>query len=288
MPPALTDFVRTYQGQSGIGDTPENDGQCVGLVEKWFDQLGTPHVWGDACNLPANADRNAYGVTPNEPDNFPIPGDVVTFPAGWGGSPVGHCAIVTGADVNSFTVLEQNDEIGGGDGRVRLWHFDTYFEGMQWIHPKVLDLPVAPDSPAPVSQPTPEPTPVPTPPPTPPVIPAPTMPLPPAPPVMLPPTPSTNPVSKPGTLPKVDPLSKLPQPILVKIQADEQAAVNWLGTTFGSMVLKLLGALVGYVAAHSGVLQTNDVATSIVGMILGSTLSNSQNPAVPNKVTKKP
>lgn len=126
----LQNFVNDYNGKPGIGDTPENDGQCVGLVEVWLDNIGAPHIWGNACDLPANADPNAYTITTN-----PAPGDIGCFPAGWGGSPVGHTFIY----VSASQVFEQNDHIGGGDGRCRLFYLDL--NGATFIHPKVLDQP---------------------------------------------------------------------------------------------------------------------------------------------------
>lgn len=62
----------------------------------------------------------------------------------------------------------------------------------------------------------------------------------------------------------------------------ESEAVNWFGTTFGGLFLKLLGAAVGYFAAHVGFIHANDVASSLVGLVLGSAAHDSQNPAVPN------
>lgn len=62
----------------------------------------------------------------------------------------------------------------------------------------------------------------------------------------------------------------------------EGEAVNWFGTTFGGLFLKLLGAGLGYLAAHSGLVHANDVASTLIGLIAGSTVHDSQNPAVPN------
>lgn len=153
MPPLLVAFIAQYQGANGVGDTPQNDGQCVGIVELWLDMLSQPHIWGNACDLGTYAASypNNYVVIQNGPTNFPVPGDIIVLPAGWGGSSVGHCGIVTAADPNTFTMFEQNDRIGGGDGRCRLWHFSQYYAGMSWIHLKVLDP--APTPPTPPTRP---------------------------------------------------------------------------------------------------------------------------------------
>lgn len=197
------------------------------------------------------------------------------------------------------------DVVGGVpakvDGDTFYGDFDAFAKYGYQASPAPSPAPVPVNAPAepvptPVSAPPAEPVPVTTPPddsaptaPSPQPTPGPT-----APPVVTTPTGSasgstaTPPATgqpNPGT--KVDSLSKLPQPILVKIQQEEQVAVNWLGTTFGSMFLKLAGAALGWLVAHTGLVQTNDVATSIVGMIVGSTISNSQNPAVPNTTTPK-
>lgn len=135
----LDQFIAQYNGKPGIGDTPENDGQCVGLVEKWLDALGAPHIWGDAFALPANADPSAYVITPNSPSYVPSPGDIGCEPKGWGGSDVGHTFIVApGTDAEHLVVFEQNDRLGGGDGSCRLYNLG-YYGNPTFIHPKVLD-----------------------------------------------------------------------------------------------------------------------------------------------------
>lgn len=148
-------FVQRFNGAQGIGDTPQNDGQCVGLAEEWLDTIGAPHIWGNACDMPANADRGAYVVTPNNPTYVPAVGDLGVEPAGWEGSAVGHVFIVApGTTVDVLNVFEQNDRLGGGNGACRL-HTLSYDSNPTFIHPKVLD-----PAPAPVEAP-PAPTPAP-------------------------------------------------------------------------------------------------------------------------------
>lgn len=108
--------------------------------------------------------------------------------------------------------------------------------------------------------------------------PAPTEPAPPVEPSPLPvPTPS---LPTPSPLPMPVPTTPSPLPPW------EQDAVNWLGTTAGGLVLKLIGVAIGYLSAHAGLLHVNDIASSFVGLVLGSTIHDFNNPKVPNKVVK--
>lgn len=196
------------------------------------------------------------------------------------------------------------DTVGGAptkvDGDTFYGDFDAFAKYGYQASPAPSPAPAPVETPAPVPTPVSVPPAEPVPVTTPPADSVPTAPcpqpgpVPTAPPAATAPTGSasgsagTPPATgQPGPGTKIDSLSKLPQPILVKIQEDEKVAVNWLGTTLGSLFLKLAGAGLGWLVAHTGVVQTNDVATSIVGMIVGSTISNSQNPAVPNTTTPK-
>lgn len=153
----IQEFINQYINHTNVGDTDKNRGQCVGLVEVWLDTIGAPHIWGNACDLANNADRNAYVVTPNTPTYVPQPGDIGVLPAGWEGSAVGHTFIVApGTTVERLVAFEQNDRLGGGDGACRLFAGIGWPDGLVFIHPKVLD-------PAPVSEPVPTPDPAPTP-----------------------------------------------------------------------------------------------------------------------------
>jgi hypothetical protein len=150
-------FINEFNGHTEVGDTPENTGQCVGLDEVWLDRIGAPHIWGNACDMPANADRGAYVVTPNTFEFVPEPGDIGCLPAGWGGSSVGHTFIVApGTTQQMLIVFEQNDHLAGGDGSCRVWDGIGWPDGLTFIHPVVLDpAPAAPVTP--VVDPTPAP-----------------------------------------------------------------------------------------------------------------------------------
>lgn len=107
----LHTFLGWNLGAKGVGDTPENRGQCVGLVEQWLTLNAKPHIWGDAKDLLNNADRHIYTVIMNNPQNYPQPGDVVCWDSSWGAGH-GHTAVVIDANVNYLAVFEQNDPDG--------------------------------------------------------------------------------------------------------------------------------------------------------------------------------
>lgn len=356
----LNDFITTYTGKI-TGDTSENTGECVGLVEVWSDNLDQVHVWGNAIDLYSNAPGSDY----LKGTGWPAPlGAIVTFGVPYGQLPNGSYAGHTGISLGDDRIFQQNNPDGStphvsdygpvtpkgyigyilprnfnptGDDMIAQddvnnlylqflgrpygskpedagswvggnWH-DAYYgikdsaeaqtygaakdqvlaDALAAARPESThdeddsgDPPIA-APPAEAVTPTAPSTGT-----TPPVTPSP---------VVMPgsvtstvgPSWSTGmpqATGQVGQATKVDSLSKVPQPVLVKIQQDEQEAVNWLGTTLGSMVLKLAGAALGWLVAHTGLVQTNDVAASIVGMIVGSTVSNSQNPAVPNTPKK--
>ena len=106
------DFFNQYNGKSNVGNTTENKGQCVGLEAVWCDILGLPHIWGNACDLFANADEKFYQKILNTPDFVPQKGDIAVFSAKFNGT-VGHTGVCTGkGDLKSFECFEQNDPIG--------------------------------------------------------------------------------------------------------------------------------------------------------------------------------
>lgn len=106
----LLAFILQYYGIL-CGNTPENKGQCVGLISLWQDRLGISHEWGDAKDLLANADTSKFDVIYNDvnnPNQFPLPGDVLVYGSTWGGG-VGHTGVVLIADGNSIILFEQNN-----------------------------------------------------------------------------------------------------------------------------------------------------------------------------------
>lgn len=109
----LDGFIDTWLNKTGVGDTPQNTGQCVGLVEKWLDACSMPHVWGNASDLLRSAAVPPYHITLNDPTNMPARGNIVVWDTAFGGG-YGHCAICIDATVNCVYVLEQNNPEGAG------------------------------------------------------------------------------------------------------------------------------------------------------------------------------
>lgn len=63
---------------------------------------------------------------------------------------------------------------------------------------------------------------------------------------------------------------------------DEQYIISWLGTTQGKLVLKLVGGFVGYALAHLGLPHFADWTQTLVGVIVGGTVSDWKNPFIAN------
>ncbi len=125
------EFLNQYNGQPSVGNTTENKGQCVGLVAVWVDILGLPHIWGNACDLFANADEKFFEKILNTPDAIPQAGDIVIWSSKFNGT-VGHTGLATGTgNTNTFECFEQNDPLGSG------CHLKTYnYNGViGWLRP---------------------------------------------------------------------------------------------------------------------------------------------------------
>lgn len=167
--PNVQDLINAHLVK--FGTTDANFGQCTAVADAWEALLGLPFVYGNAVDIYANAPESEFVKTLNGPTNFPVVGDIVVWHQDprVGTNQFGHVAVVVDADVNSFTVFEQNDTIGGGDGSPRLHHFSNYAGVTGWLHAHALDV-----VPEPTPEPVPvEPDPIPTPEPEIPVIPIP-------------------------------------------------------------------------------------------------------------------
>jgi len=132
----LQQFENKYTGQTGVGNTTANMGQCVGLVSLWQDVLGVPHEYGNAKDLLADANTSFFSVTQNDPTSstqFPVPGDIMVWGDTWGNG-VGHCAIIVTANGTSFTSFEQNDATGvDPNGACEVLSHD-YSGVLGWLH----------------------------------------------------------------------------------------------------------------------------------------------------------
>lgn len=127
-------FLNQYNGQRGVGNTPENKGQCEGLVMKWLEFIGAPMILGHAKDLLTNADHNAYEVILNINSAVPQKGDVIV----WDGrinNGVGRCGISTRkGELKIFQVFMANLPEGTGC-RLHSYNYD-YVIG--WLRPKIL------------------------------------------------------------------------------------------------------------------------------------------------------
>jgi hypothetical protein len=129
----LLDFIDQYSGVANVGDTPENVGECVGLIEAWLNEQGHPqNVWGNAKDLLANAGPE-FEVIGNSEANYPLPGDILCFNGRWGGG-YGHTGVVTSADPQTFTLFEQNNPTGSAPHLVQ---HSNYSNVQGWMRLKV-------------------------------------------------------------------------------------------------------------------------------------------------------
>ena len=113
----LKDFINKWINKGGVGNTPENKGQCVGLVCVWVDELGFDHIWGNAKDLWKNYNPNQFDFVLNTADAYPLAGDIVVWNEKMGGG-YGHTAIATGVHQTEgkatdwFEAFSQNDPVG--------------------------------------------------------------------------------------------------------------------------------------------------------------------------------
>lgn len=136
----LQSFTNENTGKSGVGDTPQNIGECVGLIEVWNDNLGLPHIWGNAIDLLKNADPSHYDVVYNklgDTSQFPPDGAIVVLGKPYGqlldGTYAGHTGISKGSDGNTLRLFQQNDP----DGSTPHMKDYTYDACLGWLIPKV-------------------------------------------------------------------------------------------------------------------------------------------------------
>ena len=134
----LQEFINKYLGQSNVGNTPENRGQCVGLVSVWMDNFSIPHDWGNAKDLLVNANPDFFDIIKNDPNDlsqFPVPGDTVVFDGNLGGG-FGHTGICVTADGNVINLFQQNDPIGSTPHQKSY----GYSHVLGWLHIKASQM----------------------------------------------------------------------------------------------------------------------------------------------------
>jgi len=139
----VCEFISIYNGRTGIGNTPENKGQCVGLVSMWEANLGLDHIWGNAKDLFDNASKKQWTKTKNAPSKYPVSGDILVFNKNAGGG-AGHTGLVIGSNsqLDSVTIFEQNNpgNVPGVACEVNTYKGDSWKLITGWLHPiKSLD-----------------------------------------------------------------------------------------------------------------------------------------------------
>lgn len=118
----VEDFIEKYTGIPDIGNTPENRGQCVGLVSVYCDTWDAPHIWGNAKDLYTNA-----GMGYDKSDNYPAPKGSCAIYNGYYGNGYGH----TGVSLGDGRLFEQNDPEGHAP-QTKNYTSDHY---IGWIRP---------------------------------------------------------------------------------------------------------------------------------------------------------
>ncbi len=137
----LITFINQYLGKTGVGNTDQNRGQCVGLVSLWMDTLNIPHEWGNAKDLLDNADKNYFTIVYNDPNNlaqYPPAGAVLVYDGTWGNG-VGHTGIVVFSTGTIIILFEQNDTRSDDpNGACEVMAHPNYNGVIGWLIPKNL------------------------------------------------------------------------------------------------------------------------------------------------------
>ena len=135
---SLTEFIALYNGKTGIGNTPENKGECVGLVVMWILNLGLTHFYGHARDFFTNAPTPQYSKILNSPDVYPKAGDIMVWSSVVGGG-YGHVAVVVESDTNAdtFTVFEQNNPANVPGRACEVTTYKSWAGVIGWIRPRV-------------------------------------------------------------------------------------------------------------------------------------------------------
>jgi len=130
----LYDFILQYFDQPNVGNTPENKGQCVGLVSVAMDALKIPHEWGNAKDLLANANTQYFEIILNSVSLIPSPGDILVYGSNYGGGD-GHTALCVFASEMKLVRFEQNNPTGSNP-ILSTVAYDNNVNGLLgWLHP---------------------------------------------------------------------------------------------------------------------------------------------------------
>ena len=135
------EFLGIYLNKSNVGNTPENKGQCTGLVNVWANYLKLPHLWGNAKDIPLYADLNKYQRVVNTPTGIPPKGAILIWTGNYNKG-FGHTAIVQSANVNTITVFSQNDPLSS---KCIIKKYPNYNHVYGWLIPKIATQSVGDD-----------------------------------------------------------------------------------------------------------------------------------------------
>lgn len=143
---ALDSFIKKYNGK-GIDYDGSYGNQCVDLfrqyVKEVLDQaqpkgvVGAKDFWTNYETDPALRDN--FKKIPNTPTGVPKKGDVIIWGAKYG--KFGHIAVVTHADVNTFTAFSQNDPVGTLCQKRK---YANYKGVLGWFEPNMNEEPTPP------------------------------------------------------------------------------------------------------------------------------------------------
>lgn len=142
----FTQFINKYNNK-GVDFDGSYGNQCVDLFRQYVkDVLGYPQPKGvvGAKDFWTNYEtdkplKDNFIKIPNTPDGVPQEGDVMVWGARYG--KYGHIAMVTHADVNTFTCFSQNDPIGTLSQKRK---YSSYKGVLGWFRPKTNEKPTLP------------------------------------------------------------------------------------------------------------------------------------------------
>jgi CHAP domain len=145
------EFINQYKGTNQDFDNGYGS-QCVDLARLAVEKLwgiksnvvfpanpavgGAAHAYTDYPNSLINGNSDSVKTIENSIDNCPVEGDIIIWNRNKGGGN-GHIALVTEANVNSFTVFEQNNGNGDGYGKddaCKITQYADYTDVLGWLH----------------------------------------------------------------------------------------------------------------------------------------------------------
>jgi CHAP domain len=146
----IQEFINKYNGTNQDFDNGYGS-QCVDLARLAVENLwgmqsnvvyptnppvgGAVHAYTDFPNSLINGNKNVKRIE-NSIDNCPVAGDIIIWNRNRGGGN-GHIALVTEANINSFTVFEQNNGNGDGYGKddaCKVTQYADYTDVLGWLH----------------------------------------------------------------------------------------------------------------------------------------------------------